>query len=73
MNRAAEAQPFATPRTPLALFRPPGSESSLARWRINGHLAVIVVWTDEEWSRLPERPDDAQYYPCGVWCALRLL
>ena len=26
----------------------------------------------EEWGRLEHRPSDAQYYPCGVWCALRL-
>jgi len=43
-----------------------------ASWRINGHLAKIVVWTHEEWIALEQHPKDAQFYPCGVWCALRL-
>jgi hypothetical protein len=72
MNHAAEVQPFATPRTQISLYRPPAPESNLAHWRINGYRAVIVIWTDAEWKQLSERPGDAQYYPCGVWCALRL-
>ena len=25
-----------------------------------------------DWELLHEHPPDAQYYPCGIWCALRL-
>ena len=55
-----------------ALYRPPGEGRNTARWRINGFGATIIVWTVEEWEVLPDRPTDAQYYPCGVWCALRM-
>src|SRR4051794_18211373 len=54
------------------LFRVPPSVSHVAHWTINGFPASIVVWTVEEWDRLAVHPDDAQYYACGVWCALRL-
>jgi hypothetical protein len=47
-------------------------EANNARWRINGYRATIIIWSAEEWEKLTERPNDAQYYPCGVWCALRL-
>ena len=43
-----------------------------APWRINGHPATLFVWTVEQWERLQERPADAQYSPCGIWCALRI-
>jgi hypothetical protein len=72
MNQARQVQPIATTRTSLGLYNPPKSDANVACWRINGHRATIVIWTDEEWERLPERPTDAQYFPCGVWCALRL-
>jgi hypothetical protein len=49
-----------------------GQGPGVARWRINGHPAVVVIWTADEWGRLTERPEDAQYCGCGVWCALRL-
>ncbi|HWE38489.1 MAG TPA: hypothetical protein VG406_18100 [Isosphaeraceae bacterium] len=55
-----------------SLFRPPLEEQYEAHWRINGYRATIVVWTSEQWERLAERPADAQYYPCGIWCALRM-
>lgn len=42
-------------------------------WKINGYPAQILIWTDEEWKRLPIRPADARYHPSGVWCALRIL
>ena len=72
MNRAAAVQsPSVTTQRPT-LFQPPESEQNIARWRINGFPATIIIWTVEEWERLPERPSDAQYYPCGVWCALRM-
>ena len=73
MNPVSQVHPTVTTRIPLGLFRPPASETNAARWRINGYCATIVIWTSEEWERLPERPADAQYYPCGVWCALRLV
>jgi hypothetical protein len=72
MNPVAHTEPFAKSRAPLGLYSPPSTESHTARWRINGYPARIVIWTVEEWERLQERPTDAQYYPCGVWCALRL-
>jgi hypothetical protein len=46
--------------------------SQIPHWRINGFPATIHVWTAEEWASLEVRPDDAQYHPAGVWCALRL-
>ena len=56
----------------LQVYQPPQAELQRARWRINGFLASIIVWTADEWSRLEHRPNDAQYLPCGVWCALRI-
>jgi len=56
----------------LTLYNPPAGERNSARWRINGYRAVIIIWTAEEWSLLTNRPTDAQPYPCGVWCALRV-
>ncbi len=41
-------------------------------WRINGYRARLLVWSIPEWERLETRPSDAQYHPCGVWCALRM-
>ena len=72
MNRAVKVHSFATPRSDLNLYAPSVSETSSARWRINGHPAIVIVWTVDEWERLKERPIDAQYYPCGIWCALRM-
>ena len=54
------------------LHRPAESESHTARWRINGYGATITVWTDAEWQGLSDRPADAQYLSCGVWCRLRM-
>ncbi len=62
--------PDLTPRP--ALFEPPTAERNTARWRINGYAATIVIWTSEEWAALLVRPADAQFYPSGVWCALRM-
>lgn len=72
MNPPAQVQKSAMSRTTLDLYLPPPPDAGVAYWRINGHRAVVLVWTDEEFERLAERPKDAQYYPCGVWCALRL-
>jgi hypothetical protein len=59
-------------RTAPGVYHPPDHEFHIARWRINGHRALIFIWTVDEWERLADRPTDAQYYPCGVWCALRM-
>ena len=72
MNQAYTSLEFATLRTPLSLYEPPVAAANTTRWRINGHRATVVIWTPEEWERLAERPTDAQYTPCGVWCALRV-
>jgi hypothetical protein len=70
-NRATQWQPPAI-QAGIGLFQSPSPESNIGRWRINGFPAKIIIWTDEEWENLTVRPDDAQYYPCGVWCALRV-
>jgi hypothetical protein len=70
MNRAPRRRTESTPYP--VLFRPDEPERNVAHWRINGFAATILVWTAEEWGRLTVRPADAQYFPCGVWCALRL-
>jgi hypothetical protein len=50
-----------------------GAERGLvAHWRINGYRATIHVWPDQVFRALAAPPADAQYYECGVWCALRL-
>jgi hypothetical protein len=72
MSSAAHFEPFASSRATLALYGPPAVEAHVARWRINGYPARILIWTIQEWEMLPEQPTDAQYYPCGVWCALRI-
>lgn len=69
-NRQTLTQRLETPG--VALYRPPDPERNVAHWRINGHPATIVIWTEEEWERMADHPPDAQYYSCGVWCALRL-
>jgi hypothetical protein len=72
MRRAMKAPRSATLRTHLRLYQAPASGANTNRWRINGHGATITIWTAEEWENLEERPADAQYYPCGIWCALRV-
>jgi hypothetical protein len=72
MNRAAQVQNLAMTRAAVALYDPPLLEANVARWRINGYRAAIIIWTVEEWEKLSERPADAQLYPSGVWCALRM-
>ncbi|CAN5714772.1 hypothetical protein BH23PLA1_BH23PLA1_17760 [soil metagenome] len=59
---------------PPRTFRPATPiQPQEACWRINGFPALILIWTVEQWEHLEDRPEDAQYYPCGVWCALRML
>ena len=55
-----------------SVFHPSEPESHSAYWRINGYRATILIWTEAEWKALEVRPPDAQFYPCGVWCALRI-
>ena len=69
---SAFASDLAMKRSSLRLHMPPADEGSSARWLINGFPATILIWTAEEWEKLTVRPSDAQYYPCGVWCALRM-
>ena len=59
-------------RSTLKLHLPTEEITNSARWLINGFPATILVWTAEEWSRLTERPLDAQQVPNGTWCALRI-
>ncbi|MGC8641374.1 MAG: hypothetical protein ACP5XB_16035 [Isosphaeraceae bacterium] len=64
-------------------YRPKGQQSTIrlfdpqpmarsARWRINGHPTRLLIWSNEEWESLEDRPSDAQYHPLGFWCALRV-
>jgi hypothetical protein len=50
----------------------PANAPASVRWRINGHPARLLIWSNEEFERLAERPADAQKHPIGFWCALRL-
>src|SRR4051812_37981282 len=72
MNTASRIPPAAPSRPTLSLYRPEPGESNVSRWRINGHAARIVIWTSEEFDRLTDRPTDARFNACGVWCALRI-
>ena len=72
MSHAALASKVATKRTSLRLHMPTSDIASSASWLINGFPAKILIWTAEEWARLTERPTDAQEYPNGIWCALRM-
>lgn len=71
MKPAAQVQYVGEDRVTLGVYKPRTPESNVARWRVNGYRAAIHVWTAEEWEKLADRPTDAQYYPCGIWCALR--
>jgi hypothetical protein len=59
---------------PQEMLKNSGSEpdSRAAFWRINGCRARLLIWTPDEWRKMEPRPTDAQYHPCGVWCALRI-
>lgn len=71
MNKVVQRARAAMPQSTLGLFQPTETTPNIAWWRIDGHRASIIVWTIEEFEELPDRPVDAQFYPCGVWCALR--
>ena len=72
MNSVVRATRSASKRSILKLHVPAEEIANSARWLINGFPATILVWTAEEWSRLTERPNDAQPFPNGSWCALRM-
>jgi hypothetical protein len=75
MNQANRSVSDATPSPRLNLFKPqsqPPSACPAARWTINGFPAILIIWTQEQWSNLKERPSDAQFHPNGLWCALRM-
>jgi hypothetical protein len=67
--RARVSEP---PRALLRLCPESGPEPRAAFWRINGYRARLLIWTRDEWERMESPPADAQYHPCGVWCALRV-
>jgi len=71
MNPAIQAQYAGEDRVTMGVYQPCTSEANVARWRVNGYRATICIWTAEEWEKMTDRPTDAQYYPCGIWCALR--
>lgn len=72
MSRSARVQDIAASRPTLGLYNPPSPDAYVGRWKINGYRATIIIWTVEEWDQLPVRPNDAQFFPCGVWCSLRM-
>lgn len=72
MHNTSRLEGRATMRSGVRLHLPGSEIATTARWLINGFPATIVIWTEEEWSRLTERPQDAQHYRNGIWCALRI-
>jgi hypothetical protein len=72
MTSASRAQGRASRTNRLRLHLPTAEIASSARWLINGFPATILIWTAEEWARLTDHPQDAQPYPNGTWCALRI-
>jgi hypothetical protein len=72
MSQAARAREVATKRSTLRLHIPLPEVNGSAGWLINGFPAKVLIWTAEEWSRLTDRPIDAQPYQDGIWCALRM-
>ncbi len=66
MNLMTQPAPGMAPE--LRVHRPDESGCEVGLWRINGYPARILIWTADQWEQLEERPEDAQYYPCGIWC-----
>lgn len=56
----------------LALHLAEAPSEHSAAWRINGYPARVLIWTADEWSRLSDPPQDAQYVGLGLWCVLRM-
>ena len=71
-SNSLRAKVPAQPRTELRIRPESGPEPRAAFWRINGYRAKLLIWTLEEWEKLESPPPDAQFHPCGIWCALRL-
>jgi hypothetical protein len=57
----------------VVLYQPEQHQRNVAWWRINGFPAVVEIWTPEQWEELQDRPTNAQFMPCGLWCVLRML
>lgn len=72
MNSPLQIPDLAGSGPGLRLYFHSHPESGAVFWRINGFRAKLVVWTADEWEKLESRPDDAQFHPSGIWCALRL-
>ena len=72
MIDAVRATKIPSKRSTLKLHLPTEEIANSARWLINGFPATILVWTADEWSKLTERPQDAQQVPNGTWCVLRM-
>ena len=73
MHRIHRTNASSVPPSHLRVrYAPMERAPSAAGWRINGHPARLVIWSQEEWEKLEVRPLDAQFHPYGVWCALRL-
>jgi hypothetical protein len=73
LTKATQATQPTQRQFQLGLFEPDGpTDPQGVRWLINGFPANILIWTQDQWANLNERPSDAQYHPNGVWCALRM-
>ena len=72
MSQSQRSRGLPTYPSVIRFQSPQYAASRSACWRINGHPTRLLIWSVEEWERLPERPTDAQYHPYGFWCALRL-
>ncbi len=72
MNHSKPPDPTSIQTPFLRYFSAEAHDPTSLRWRINGYPARLLIWSWEEWEKLPERPADAQLHPLGLWCALRL-
>jgi hypothetical protein len=72
MQSSLQARSFALAKRGLKLYVEPKAESGEAYWIINGYRAKLLIWTVDEWRNMAVTPADAQFHPCGVWCALRM-
>ncbi len=72
MKNAMPARHVSMKRSGLKIHQPGPAQPSAATWLINGFPASILIWTAEEWASLDDPPVDAQRFPNGIWCALRV-
>ena len=71
MNIAHKSNMMPKTRARLRIFAPaPMPQNNRLYWRVDGHSLQVNIWTHDEWTRLINRPVDAQYLESGVWCAL---